>query len=116
MECSSEMLPDLKLQKTSSSPNLPLVRFRNLKVITFLAAGMELVSQKPGGAEPSLGAIAPPVPGPASPPAPPAPASGPVPVADCWLPEHPNATSAAQVARSSAGRTSVWFMTRSVVD
>jgi hypothetical protein len=60
----------LKLQNTSLSWNFPFVRLRNLKVITFWAGGMLVVSQKPGGAPPSspLGAdpSSPPVEGPLS--------------------------------------------------
>src|ERR1700733_10154657 len=51
------MDPLLKLQKTWLSVNFPFVRFRNLNVITFLAGGMSLVSQKFGGAAPSSGRL-----------------------------------------------------------
>src|ERR1700733_401092 len=47
--------PFLKDQYTSLSWYLPFVRFRNLNIITFLAAGMLLGSQKPAGAPPSSG-------------------------------------------------------------
>src|ERR1700743_2469083 len=53
IEWSSEMLPFLKLQYTSASEYLPFVRFRNTNVMTFVAAGMGPVSQKPAGAPPS---------------------------------------------------------------
>src|SRR5689334_3591071 len=54
-ECSSEMLPLWKRQNSSLSRNRPLVRFRNLKVITLVAGGMLSRSQNPAGASPSLG-------------------------------------------------------------
>src|SRR5882672_4855359 len=55
IEWVSLTLPFLKLQYTSLSWYLPFVRFRNLNIITFLAAGMLLGSQKPAGAPPSPG-------------------------------------------------------------
>src|SRR6185503_15906696 len=55
------MLPLLKLQNRSASENCPFVRFKNLNIITFLAAGMLLASQKPAGDPPAP--PAPPLPG-----------------------------------------------------
>src|SRR5438034_2888602 len=43
------MVPVLKLQNTCASLSLPLVRFRNLNIMTFWAAGMLVLSQKSGG-------------------------------------------------------------------
>src|SRR4051812_14914401 len=74
IEWSSVTPACLKLQKTSLSLYFPLVRFRNLNIMTFLAAGMPLVSQNSAGApplpavllesppEPEVVADAPPVP------------------------------------------------------
>ena len=52
IEWVSEIDPFLKLQNTSLSANFPFVRFKNLNVMTFLAAGMSLVSQNPAGSDP----------------------------------------------------------------
>ena len=52
------MAPAWNFQNTSLSLNLPLVRFKNLNVITLFAKGTFVASQKSGGDPPSLASAA----------------------------------------------------------
>src|SRR5258708_2790966 len=126
IECVSEIAPLLKLQYTSSSRYLPLVRFRKTNIIAFFARGIAAVPQNPAGgvapspptpfasplpspplvfASPPPTALPPSIAGaPSTPPAPSSPASGAVkdggPALEAEV-AHPPAISA--VARQAAG-------------